>query len=423
VLLLASCGDDDLDLPAVEVGRSTHFRYYARAADRVPVSILDLLEAHWTETSTFFRLDQNLLVDYYLFDSADDLAAHGPCGSAGGCAGFAAFTARPFHEHELLHTYFAPLGSTPPLIAEGVASGVSCLEFSTSPGSPPQDASWQAAASNVHLEGEDFGQSRLIRYLIRQHGPEAFVNFYRSAEHTLDPALFALQFDRFWGESIDAVWAAATTPQVVPTYLDVAMCSCSGAEMPVDGSPSAISPLYGAYSMPRPFTLTADSDVVVSMDGLGGTAIRQCWDEDYQQRILRSDVVAPPSKAILHLPAGHYYLQALPLDATPGSISIERGTWLGADCTATDAVSVEAGFMGTLEADGPGAPSFLRLSVAGPRTAAVSATFSALSLCPACDSLPPDCATVAPGAPATVVLDGPHIIKLNARGRGSLSFQ
>ena len=56
-LLFAACGGEAIDLPAVEVGRSSHFRYYARADDRVPVTVLDLLEAHWTEMSTFFGLD------------------------------------------------------------------------------------------------------------------------------------------------------------------------------------------------------------------------------------------------------------------------------------------------------------------------------------------------------------------------------
>jgi hypothetical protein len=422
-LLLASCGDQDLDLPGAEVGRSTHFRYHARAADRVPAGILDLLEGHWTQVSTFFRLDQNLLVDYYLFDSADDLVTNGPCLSACAPSGAALYTDRPFHEHELIHTYLASLGSTAPIVAEGVASGLSCFDTYSSPESPPPDPSWQAAASNFHVDSTDYGQSRLVRYLIRRHGPEAFASFYRYAEQTLDPGLFALQFDRFWGESIDTVWAAATAPQVSPTYLDVGMCACSEAELPVDGSSVPVAPLYATYSLPRPFTLAAESDLAVSMQGLGRTAIRNCWDEDYAQRVVRSDVVAPPSTVLLHVPAGHYYVQALPVSTTPGSVAIQRGAWLARDCTAGESFSVDSGFAGNLEVEPPGSPSFLHLSVAGPRTATVSPGPSTVSLCPACDSPPADCTTVAPLTSVTVTLDGSHVLKLDSGVRASLMFQ
>jgi hypothetical protein len=422
-LLLASCGDQNLDLPSAEVGRSTHFRYYARATDRLPVGILDLLEAHWTQMSAFFRLDQNLLVNYYLFDSPDDLVTDGPCRSACAPTGAALYTDLPFDEHELIHTYLASLGSTAPIVAEGVASGLSCFDHYSLPEIPPPDPSWQAAASNFHVDSTDYGQSRLVRYLIRHHGPEAFASFYRYAEQTLDPGLFALQFERFWGESIDTAWAAATAPQVSPTYLDVGMCGCSEAELPVDGGSVPVAPLYGSHSLPRPFTLAMASDLAVSMQDLGRTAIRNCWDEDYAQRIIRSDMVAPPSTVILHVPAGHYYVQAFPASPSPGSVSIRRGAWLARDCTAGESFSVDSGFAGSLEVETPGSPSFLHLSVAGPRTATVRAGPSTFSLCPACDSPPADCTTVAPLTSATVTLDGSHVLKLDSGVRASFMFQ
>ena len=53
-LLYAGCGGgQSVNLPAVAVGQSAHFRYHARSADRVPVAILDLLEWHWSMMSSF----------------------------------------------------------------------------------------------------------------------------------------------------------------------------------------------------------------------------------------------------------------------------------------------------------------------------------------------------------------------------------
>ncbi len=424
-LLFASCDSANQNLPAVEIGRSAHFLYYARSADRAPASILDLLEADWTEMSTFFGLDQGLLVKYYLFDSRDDFLSNGPCPSFdGACAwGPAVYAERPFHEHELIHAYFSPLGPAPPILAEGVASGLSCFEFFPDPPVAPSDASWQAAAGGVHLDSTDYGQSRLVRHLIRQHGPQRFVDFYRSTEYTRDPALFALQFDRFWAERIDAVWSEATASSASPTYRDVAMCPCSAPPLPIDGSEFPIRALSGALALPRPFTLAAETDVAISLDGLGGTAIRNCWDEDYQRAVLRPDSPAPPSVVFLHLPAGHYFLQARPLGAAPASASVSPGAWLVADCTAGEVFPVDATFAGTVEILGNGSASYLHLDVAGPREATVTTNLSELSVCPACDSPASECTTVAAPTSAAITLNGSYVVKAQSGQRGSLSFR
>jgi hypothetical protein len=421
-LLVNACGGEAIDLPAVEVGRSPHFRYYARAADRVPATIFDLLEAHRAEMSTFFGLNPMTAIDYYLFDSEEDAIQHGPCGSSACARGSSVYSDTPFHEHELIHSYFSTLGLAPPIIAEGVASGLSCFEFFSTSATPPADTSWQAAASNFHVDSTDYGQSRLVRYLIRQHGPESFARFYRYTEHTLDPALFALQFDRFWGESIGAVWAEATASHASPTYLDVAMCPCSATQLRIDGNSIPIAALNGAQSLPRPFTLTAESDLAVSMEGLGGTAIRNCWDESYQRQLLQGDFPAPPAVLFLHLPAGHYYLQALPQSAAPASISIRPGGWLAADCAAGEVFSVDSAFAGNFEILGPGSTSYLRFVVAGPRAATVRATVSGLSLCPACDSPSTECTTVAPLTSANITLNGEYVVKVEPAQQVSISF-
>ena len=59
------------------------------------------------------------------------------------------------HEHELIHTYFEPLGSTPRILSEGVADLLSCrpLDFLTAAvvaeenEAPPAD--WTEAAPSM----------------------------------------------------------------------------------------------------------------------------------------------------------------------------------------------------------------------------------------------------------------------------------
>jgi hypothetical protein len=424
----AGCGGgQSVSLPAVAVGQSAHFRYHARSADRVPVAILDLLEWHWSMMSSFFGLDQHLIVDYYLFDSADDLAKNGPCPtSAAACAIQASvYTPLPFHEHELIHAYFSEQGAGPPIIAEGVASGMTCFEYATAPEAPPADPSWQAAVTSVHEDVTDYGQSRLIRYLIRQRGPQAFSSFYGSVPYTTDPATFASAFQGYWGQSIDDVWAQATATSPAPTYLDVGMCPCNSTPVALDGSGITVTAPFGSYAWPMSFALQAPTSLNVATANLGWTAVRNCWDQDLAMQILQQDSPDnPPSHTLLGLGAGHYYLQVIPNDLAHAAVSIASGDWLSASCGTGQPVTIDGNFTGNINLLGLGSDSQVELTIAGPRTATVSSGTgtSGFVLCPACGSVPADCTAVPTLTSVMTTLNGTYYGTVAANERASISL-
>ena len=422
---ISACGGGrGIDLPAVEIGQSAHFRYYARAADRVPAGVLDLLEWHWSTMSSFFGLDPGL-VTYYLFDSQDDLTRNGPCGATACESAGSVYTAESFHEHELIHAYFSAQEPVPSIIGEGVASAMSCFQYHLAPSSPPSDPSWQAAASHTHEDTTDYGQSRLVRYLIRQHGPESFSAFYRSLHYTLDPATFAAEFQSYWGESIDQVWPLATTPGSMPTYLDVGMCPCNSTPVALDGSSITVTAPFGSYAWPMSFTLQAPTSLNVSAANLGWTAVRNCWDQDLAMQILQQDSPDnPPSHTLLGLGAGHYYLQVIPNDLAHAAISIASGDWLSASCGTGQPVTIDANFAGNINLLGLGSDSQVELTIAGPRTATVSSGTgtSGFVLCPACGSVPADCTAVPTLTSVMTTLNGTYYGTVAANELASISL-
>jgi hypothetical protein len=427
-LVLCACGQD-VDLPAVEIGRSLHFRYYARAADRVPPPIFDHLEGHWANMSTFFGLKPDSVIDYYLYDSIEDLEARGPCAGVAACAaGASVHTTMPFHEHELIHAYLSQLGFAPPIISEGVASGLSCFEYFSPPADTPVDLPWQDVARLTHRDRQggaiEYGAMRLVRHIIREHGPATFARFYGYAAYTLDPALFALEFERFFGRSLDETWAEATAPHTTPTYLDEAMCPCATGALPLDGSAVAIPWRYGATVPPLPFRLETDTSVRLALSGIALTNIRNCWDDVRVHEILQADAVYPPSQIVIPLRAGHYYVQSLLQGGAPGSIAIEQGDWLATECGDGEPLRVDAGTRGQLVIRArPGAAlTYARLTVDGPRPVTTQFAVSGISVCPSCAAPPADC--VAPSAaPAGATLDGSYIVRLEPGRSAVLTFE
>ena len=75
------------------------------------------------------------------------------------------------------------------------------------------------------------------RILIRQHGPKEFARFYGgvggSGDHA-DPAMFAAEFERFWGQSIDSAWGGGNDrrrPAQLPGRTE---CPCGNAGSRLD---------------------------------------------------------------------------------------------------------------------------------------------------------------------------------------------
>ena len=66
-----------------------------------------------------------------------------------------------------------------------------------------------------------------VRHMIRRHGIEEFLRYYEQSPERRDPALFAANFESFWGERIDDVWTDFTTITAGVPWVDQKICPCS----------------------------------------------------------------------------------------------------------------------------------------------------------------------------------------------------
>src|SRR5437763_15636865 len=96
----------------------------------------------------------------------------------------------------------------------------------------PPDGDWRAAVAAVRSD-DVYGLGGLfVRQMIRRHGIDDFLRYYEQAPERRDPALFAANFQSFWGLSIDDVWADITTPVPGIPFIDQKICPCSLPALP-----------------------------------------------------------------------------------------------------------------------------------------------------------------------------------------------
>ena len=230
-LLIAACGGQP---PATFVGESQHFRLYVDPT-LLPLpeafageNALAALETHWADFATMLKTPEGKITYYwYAPEHISDA-----CGGAhvGGCTKEDVIEIdAPMlpDDHELIHAYtFARAPRRPtPFLAEGFAEAIGCRFEPPIPTSLGGD--WRSAVAAVQSE-EVYGMGGLfVRQMIRRHGIDDFLRYYEQSPERRDPALFAANFESFWGEPIDAVWAEINTvPPGVP-FVDRKICPCS----------------------------------------------------------------------------------------------------------------------------------------------------------------------------------------------------
>lgn len=246
------------DLPNDQVLTSAHFRYHARAETVVDSTLMDRLEARRAELDAWFGVEAPT-VDYYLFKDRADLVANSPCPPDRDCTGGSSiFSSVPLLEHELVHALLSGVGQPAPIVAEGIAQHAACVQ--THIATRMSQVPWQRVAS---LSGDDstdvynFGQ-RLTAWMLATRGPAAFVSFYGQSLPTLDPALFALQFESFWGRRIGDV-----AGELDDDRYEGSSCPCTAPAVPDDGS--SVSFVMGQDY--RTVEVSAQSRVQLESDG------------------------------------------------------------------------------------------------------------------------------------------------------------
>lgn len=280
-LTLVSCGGSVSADPVPLQAASTHFRYYATRWLRQINGVRSAAEANRADVYTYFGLNDEEVVDYFLLD-ADQIAAH--CTDERYCTvDRQIFTQDELDHHNLIHAYLSGVGEPPRPIREGVAEGLDCYREpyrSYEPGLP----TWQDLFRGDQANSPAFYISamRLVRHLLLRFGPARFLAYYRSAADTADPATFAGDFQAFWSIPIDDAWTAANAAgDVVPLPL----CACRAPAMvpdapgrwvversyaPLAAPPGALLTLSLPYSAPDEHTLIdcdrAQANVPVAAD-------------------------------------------------------------------------------------------------------------------------------------------------------------
>jgi hypothetical protein len=231
-LAAAGCGGNP---PAVFVGESAHFRLYVDPA-LMPLpaafagdNALDALETEWSDVATMLATP-DAKIDYYWY-APDHIGAACDDATEGGCTKEEKMEVdAPLlpDAHELNHayTYLRAPRRPIPFLAEGMAEAIGC-GYDAPIASSFDDDDWRQAVVGVRSD-RVYGLGGLfVRHMIRRHGIAEFLRYYEQSPERRDPALFAANFETFWGERLDDVWADFTTIAPGVPWVDQKICPCS----------------------------------------------------------------------------------------------------------------------------------------------------------------------------------------------------
>jgi hypothetical protein len=233
VVLLAAVGCGGA--PAtVFVGESAHFRLYVDPA-LMPLpaafageNALAALETEWADVATMLKMP-DAQISYYWYSTAHVSAA---CDDdqEGGCTKeeemeIDAAMLPDAHELNHAYTYLRAPRRPIPFLAEGIAEAIGCGY--ESPIAAPPEGDWRSAVAGVRSDAVYGLGGLFVRQMIRRHGIDEFLRYYEQAPERRDPALFAANFQSFWGEAVDDVWTEITTVVPAVPYIDQKICPCS----------------------------------------------------------------------------------------------------------------------------------------------------------------------------------------------------
>jgi hypothetical protein len=253
-LLLVSLAGCSRSAPGVLVGESEHFRLFvdpdldttSTPATMMGSAGLASLETDWADKQTMLHMPTGRKVDYQLLTAEHVASVCGLPERLDGLAGCEVANQLMVvgvylpYQHELIHAYMnllAPGVFPVPLLVEGTAQGIGCDEDWTS---VSYSVPWQEAVLATAQDNSDYAYehgAKLVRYLIRTQGSDAFVRYYRQAPQRRDPSLFAANFLAFWGMTIDDVWAAMHVDSPGSDNFEQKICPCSLPALPVGGAP------------------------------------------------------------------------------------------------------------------------------------------------------------------------------------------
>lgn len=231
-LAAPACGGNP---PAVFVGESTHFRLFVDPALMpLPAPIagdnaLAALETQWSDVATMLDMPDGKITYYWYTPEHIGIACDDT--TEGGCTKEAEMEIdAPLlpDAHELNHAYTYQRSPRRPIpfLAEGMAEAIGCGY--EAPISAPFGADdWREAVVEVRSD-KVYGLGGLfVRQLIRRYGIKDVLRYYEQSPERRDPALFAANFENFWGVRMDDVWTDFTTVLPGVPFVDQKICPCS----------------------------------------------------------------------------------------------------------------------------------------------------------------------------------------------------
>jgi hypothetical protein len=412
LLGLASCGDGPgPGLPSDIEWRSEHFVYHARAGDDdVCPAVLDKMERHFDimVATTGLSWPEGRVIHYYKFLDAHDYEAAASCpADTSGCARDGnAYSYQAFHQHELVHTYFAPLGHPPRILSEGVAEVLACgpFEFMSVAALRRELAAAElddtAEIELIHPERDTpyvLG-SNLVGNLIATYGWEAFLDLYRGPWHSGDEAELEQNFQDLYGVSFESAWATAKN---VASHASCVPAWACAADPLVPGVAESFTD--SCDDDPYRRVSSAESGVLQLETAEGGAILLECPADPGEPTFNASGLILGPS-TFADLGAGSYV--AVSLGGVTMTTRPIDDSMFGTECPELDAVELDPSdpvpHWDYWVFQPPTSPYFLRLDLS--RDALLNVVLDGagpILVCPSCE-VSDECVSPENAAPLSV---------------------
>jgi hypothetical protein len=285
LLLLALVGCHGTP-PGSLVGESQHFRLYVDPDATVPagfegMNALAALETEWADVHTMLQMPEGKITYYWLSQEHAGAACGTLEGGAQACfwpQGLEVDAPTLPQPHELTHAYMylRTQGFPLPLLAEGIAEAIECggeLSF------PSGQVSWEEAVVADPPSPVPYGDGgAFVRHLIRTHGVASFLRYYAQAPAERDPAVFADNFQSFWGITMDAAWTSSHQ-----VFERAKICPCSLPPLDATGA-VANDPARAPY-----WTLPGTAGQTLALSGVPETVVMDC--AGIQEQLLNEHVL------------------------------------------------------------------------------------------------------------------------------------
>jgi hypothetical protein len=396
---LASCSREKLGLPSEIEWRSEHFVYHARAADgAVCPGVLDQMERHFDTivAATGLAWPEGRVIHYYKFvDKSDYEAASGCPRDSSGCAGDGnAYAYEPFHEHELVHAYFEPLGSPPRILSEGVAKVLACSPLDFTSALPDLAAAEREGPVEIELYNPERDApytlgSLLVSHLIATYGWEAFLDLYRGPWRSRGEAELDQNLQDLYGTSFDSAWAIASRGAATSQCLAAWACAAAPLEPGVAQTPSL-------NCDDRPYRSVTGALQFDARGGGDAAFLLECPADPAQPAQRSAGAIGPGTFTDL---GENSYVAFTSGDVTLTSRQLDSSMF-GTECADLDSVELDPSRGGADWLFQPRtSPYFLRLDLASDTelTLLVQGLAGPVLVCPACE-LSDECVSSADAA-------------------------